>query len=1160
MGSLSRAFALGTLLCLTAIACDEQPSAVPSDGNDSGGAGPTDALTIVAFSGQPAWGDAPLATSLAWTIAGGDGRLRCELDADGDGMFEVVDADCSPKGSRAVILPKPGRVDASLRVTSGSSTTTAKTVLFVNKVDWVPNLIRVRSLPGLVSSDLKEDGTVTLTLASAASVPSVSPGVLLWDEASGGFVREVKTAKVTGSTVVAATVPRSILDIASGGFWGRTEDGQETGQKPLTLTLTDCNVTSLPPTWSVQSFGVPELAVKSGNGKDAVAWKDGRVLVGMSSPNVVYDFWAGIFSALVTIEVRSCGNLSASMKGDLLDLLGKHEWVLPGALGGELDFGFFKTSAGFVPRGGISLEGTVGVELPLMVGGRMTAYMSFTKTSLPDAKIILAPKSTHGNLTATLEGVAKVYLKPSIELIWGHPQKKCEAKQTVNNGAFKLGVDVEVGARAKLEGTFDTSGKATGCFSADWYGEVTAQAIPPLTVIDCAELNADLFEVPIFPKQCLSGGGGAGGAGTGGAGAGGLGVGGSGAGGKSGQGGSTSAGSGGTGGAGGTGGTIVVSSLSPTTATVGTSTTFTVSGAGLPSSLQLSIPQCTTSTSTTGGSTTRSLVCTPGSPGNVNAQVLEAPGGKLLGSFAVFFKAGTVNPSVSVTPASGPQGTTFQEPGVGFTPNGAVTLHFKQPNGTEAATVPVTAGATGAFSHAFTSSASTMTGTWSYWAVDGATGASTPTVAFTITGGMSVNPQVSVSPSSGAQGTTFQEPGTGFTPGGPVTLHFKQPNGSETPVASATADASGAFAHSYASTASTALGTWSYWAVDNITGKSSPAVAFTVTAGTSVNPKVSVSPSSGVQGTTFQEPGSGFTPFGAVTLHFKQPNGVEAPVVGVTANGSGAFTHAYASSSGTMVGSWTYWGVDNTSGISSPSVGFTVMAADAPPSVAGASLPGSVQVPGKLYFSGTATDDVGLSTITMLVSGPKGSNIQAFSDATVSGTSKALTAYYFDSANSAYAGVAGTYTVALWAKDSSTQTSSKTFTVNVTASDAPPSLTTAALPSSVTRPAKIYFSGTATDDIGLTTITMMVSGPKGTNIQAFTDAAVSGTSKGLSAYYFDSANASYANLAGSYTVALWAKDTAGQVISKTFPVTVLLGGGARRREVTMVSRGGRQAS
>lgn len=97
----------------------------------------------------------------------------------------------------------------------------------------------------------------------------------------------------------------------------------------------------------------------------------------------------------------------------------------------------------------------------------------------------------------------------------------------------------------------------------------------------------------------------------------------------------------------------------------------------------------------------------------------------------------------------------------------------------------------------------------------------------------------------------------------------------------------------------------------------------------------------------------------------------------------------------------------------------------------------------------------------------------------------------------------------------------------------------AVLPASVTMPNRIYFSGTANNDVGLQTLSMTVSGPRGVDIPAFVDASVSGlTSKDLSGYCFDSNNSNYAGVAGSYTVTLSITDTSDQTTSQAFNVTV----------------------
>ncbi|WP_296682938.1 NBR1-Ig-like domain-containing protein [Thiothrix sp. UBA2016] len=101
------------------------------------------------------------------------------------------------------------------------------------------------------------------------------------------------------------------------------------------------------------------------------------------------------------------------------------------------------------------------------------------------------------------------------------------------------------------------------------------------------------------------------------------------------------------------------------------------------------------------------------------------------------------------------------------------------------------------------------------------------------------------------------------------------------------------------------------------------------------------------------------------------------------------------------------------------------------PTFSSVTLPTSVTVPGKLYFTGALSDDKGLSMLSMMVSGPKGNDILGFSN-TLSGTSVSLSSYYFDSSSSTYAGTPGVYTVTLWAKDNAGQAvEGARFTVTV---------------------------------------------------------------------------------------------------------------------------------
>ena len=131
----------------------------------------------------------------------------------------------------------------------------------------------------------------------------------------------------------------------------------------------------------------------------------------------------------------------------------------------------------------------------------------------------------------------------------------------------------------------------------------------------------------------------------------------------------------------------------------------------------------------------------------------------------------------------------------------------------------------------------------------------------------------------------------------------------------------------------------------------------------------------------------------------------------------------------------------------------------------------------------------------------------------------------------------GTKTVYFKVQNSAGLSSIISDSITLNEPDNKPYFSGASLSSSVTRPNKIYFSGSAYDDKGLSIVTMMVNGSKGNNLTAFTT-NVSGTSINLGGHYFDSNNSNYAGKIGSYTVGLWIKDTAGQATLQSFTVQV----------------------
>ena len=94
------------------------------------------------------------------------------------------------------------------------------------------------------------------------------------------------------------------------------------------------------------------------------------------------------------------------------------------------------------------------------------------------------------------------------------------------------------------------------------------------------------------------------------------------------------------------------------------------------------------------------------------------------------------------------------------------------------------------------------------------------------------------------------------------------------------------------------------------------------------NPTLSVSPASGLQGTTFYYTGNYFTPNTVTEWHVRKPDGNEyVPYdTSVSANSLGVFNRNWASSCTSMLGTYTIWAVDKTTGKRSNDVSETVTA------------------------------------------------------------------------------------------------------------------------------------------------------------------------------------------------------------------------------------------
>ena len=198
--------------------------------------------------------------------------------------------------------------------------------------------------------------------------------------------------------------------------------------------------------------------------------------------------------------------------------------------------------------------------------------------------------------------------------------------------------------------------------------------------------------------------------------------------------------------------------------------------------------------------------------------------------------------SISLSPYSGPVGTSVTVNGLGFTPDSAYTVTFS--------TTTVATGycdGTGVFIATF----SVPTKARGQYAVTATTSAGDAcnSVNFTITS------KITLSASSGSVGDAVTVGGTGFKASSSVTIYFDS-----TSVSSATTDANGSFSNATFTVPESLAGT------HNVKGKDaddeSPTTVFTISA------NITVTPTSGSVGDTVTISGSSFANSSNITIYF----------------------------------------------------------------------------------------------------------------------------------------------------------------------------------------------------------------------------------------------------------------------------------------------------
>src|SRR5437868_6713471 len=228
----------------------------------------------------------------------------------------------------------------------------------------------------------------------------------------------------------------------------------------------------------------------------------------------------------------------------------------------------------------------------------------------------------------------------------------------------------------------------------------------------------------------------------------------------------------------------------------------------------------------------------------------------------------TVNPAISLTASAGPTGYRNAVSGSGFAPNSTITLAVDGSGGQSC-----TADATGSFSACAYAVPPETGGTHTLTASDGIANSASaiytasafagytnpvPPASF-ISSGQATNtgddPALRLSSGAGKVGSNIAVSGSGFEPNQDIALAF---DGSSV-ATSCTTKGDGSFRYCVLTIPAAVAGTHAVTASDN---------ANSASAGYTVNPAISLTPSTGAAGNGATVSGSGFDAYAAITVSF----------------------------------------------------------------------------------------------------------------------------------------------------------------------------------------------------------------------------------------------------------------------------------------------------
>jgi hypothetical protein len=247
---------------------------------------------------------------------------------------------------------------------------------------------------------------------------------------------------------------------------------------------------------------------------------------------------------------------------------------------------------------------------------------------------------------------------------------------------------------------------------------------------------------------------------------------------------------------------------------------------------------------------------------------------------------------IVISPLSGYVGSTFTVSGTGFNASSIVTIYFDI-----ASVGTATTNASGAFSGATFTVPESYRGTH---AVKGtAAGGDSPGVSFTTL------QKITVTPASGGVGDTVTINGTGFAASSGVTIYFD-----DVSVGNATTNANGSFTNSTFVIPPSSRGSHTIKAQD--AGGNYATIPFTVAH------KITITPNSGVSGTTVTVKGTGFSANMPITIKYKAVAVTTTPAT-ITSDANGSFTASFTVPAG-LAGTYP---VEVSDGTYSASANFT---------------------------------------------------------------------------------------------------------------------------------------------------------------------------------------------------------------------------------------------